>query len=89
MIASRCEVSMPRYFFHFNDGKRTFTDSTGSELVGIVAARNHACEQIRDMLSAKNGRSLQDWTDWKTIISDANGRTISEVGFDLVHRSSN
>ena len=44
---------MPRYFFHFNDGKRTFTDSTGSELVGIVAARNHACEQIRDMLSAK------------------------------------
>jgi hypothetical protein len=75
--------------FHFNDGKRTFTDSTGIELTGIVAARHHACAQIRDMLSAKTGRPLQDWTDWKTIISDANGKTIYEVGFDLIPRSSN
>jgi len=38
-ISSRYEVPMPRYFFHFNDEKRPFTDAAGVELNGIAAAR--------------------------------------------------
>ena len=29
---------MPRYFFHFTNGRQTFTDSTGVELPGVAAA---------------------------------------------------
>jgi hypothetical protein len=74
---------MPRYYFHFSDGKRTFTDSTGIKLTGIAAARSQATAQIRDMLSALSGRTLQDWSGWKVIVYDTNGKTVFEIGFDL------
>jgi hypothetical protein len=35
-ISSRYEAPMPRYFFHFSDGKHTFTDAAGVELNGIT-----------------------------------------------------
>jgi len=31
---------MPRYFFHFTDGREQFTDSTGVELSGIGAMQH-------------------------------------------------
>jgi hypothetical protein len=74
---------MPRYFFHFSDGKRTFTDSIGVELTGIAAAHLQAAEQIRGMRSALTERALQDWSGWKMIGVDAEGKTVFEVGFDL------
>jgi Domain of unknown function (DUF6894) len=75
--------AMPRYFFHFSDGKRTFTDSTGIEFTGIAAARAHATEQIREMKIALSERALQNWSGWKMIIVNADGKTIFEIGFDL------
>ena len=78
---------MPRYFFHFSDGKHTFTDATGVELNGIAAARAHATVQIREMRGAQSERSLQNWATWKMIVIDAKGKTLFEVGFDLSIRS--
>jgi hypothetical protein len=40
---------MPRYYFHFSDGKRIFTDSIGVELTGIAAARSQVTAQIHEM----------------------------------------
>lgn len=78
---------MPRYFFHFSDGKHTFTDAAGVELNGIAAARAHATAQIREMRGAQSEFALQNWATWKMIVVDAKGKTIVEVGFDLSTRS--
>jgi hypothetical protein len=51
---------MPRYYFHFSDGKRTFTDSIGVELTGIAAARSQVTAQIHEMRGALSERTLQD-----------------------------
>ena len=78
---------MPRYFFHFSDGKHTFTDSTGIELNGIAAARAHATNHIRDMRTAVPDGRLQDWSGWKMIVIDEKGKTIFKIGFDITPRS--
>jgi hypothetical protein len=86
-ISSRYEAPMPRYFFHFSDGKRTFTDAHGVELTGIAAARAQAVAQIREMRGAQSQRALQNWAAWKMIVVDTKGKTLFEVGFDLSTRS--
>jgi hypothetical protein len=80
---------MPHYFFHFSDGKRTFTDSIGVELTGIVAARSQVIAQIREMRGALSDRTLQDWSGWKMIVVDAKGKTVFETSFDLTPRPLN
>ena len=80
---------MPRYYFHFSDGKRTFTDSIGVELTGIAAARSQVTAQIREMRGALSKRTLQDWSGWKMIVIDTKGKTVLEVGFDLNPRPLN
>jgi hypothetical protein len=40
---------VPRYYFHFSDGKRQFTDSSGVEFSGIAAARANATKQVREI----------------------------------------
>ncbi len=80
---------MPRYFFYFSDGKRTFTDSTGIELTGTAAARAHATIQIREMRTSLQNARLQDWANWKMIVFDAKGKTVVEVGFDLIPKTLN
>ena len=78
---------MPRYFFHFSDGKHTFTDAAGVELNGIAAAKAHAIAQIRDMRDAQSEHAIQNWAAYTMLVVDAKGKTISEVGFDLGTRS--
>lgn len=74
---------MPRYFFHFSDGKRQFTDTAGIELSGLAAARAHAMVQVRDLRAALCEPRIQEWAGWKMIVVDANGKVVSEIGFDL------
>ena len=73
--------AMPRYYFHFSDGKRTFTDSTGIELTGIAAARSQVTAQMRDMQSGLSEHTLQEWSGWTMIVVDEKGKTVLEVGF--------
>ncbi len=80
---------MSRYFFHFSDGKRTFTDNTGTELAGLGDARKHAVSQVRELKGAISEQKIQNWVGWKMIVVDANGKTVLNVGFDLTPRPSN
>lgn len=76
-------VAMPRYYFHFSDGKRTFTDDIGVELAGIALARARAAVQIREMRGVLSEQSIQDWQNWKMIVVDDGGKTVFEIGFNL------
>lgn len=78
---SRTEWGMPRYFFHFSHGKRTFTDADGVELANVAAARKVARDQIRTMRA--DMREIQDWSGWQLIAVDMNGKRLFEVRFDL------
>jgi hypothetical protein len=77
---------MPRYFFHFNDGKRTFTDTIGVELDGMANARKNAIAQIREMKSAGE---IQDWSGWKMAVINIDGKIVFEIDFALSSRSMN
>ena len=73
---------MARYFFHFTDGFRRFTDGTGTELQGVAAVRQHAANQVRELRDAMMSEmSIQDWSDWKVIAVDSAGKTVFEIGF--------
>jgi hypothetical protein len=74
---------MARYYFHFSDGERTFTDSIGAELPGIAAARSQVVTQIREMRGTLSERTLQDWSGWTMTIVDEKGKNRFRIGFDL------
>jgi hypothetical protein len=74
---------VPRYFFHFSDGNSQFTDSSGHELSGMAAARDHATEQVRELKAAMSDPHIPDFSGWTMTVADANGKTVFEIGFDL------
>jgi hypothetical protein len=75
-----------RYFFHFSDGKRQFTDGTGHELSGMRAARAHATQQVRELKAAMCDPHIQDLSGWTMTVVDASGKTVFVLGFDLKPR---
>lgn len=74
---------MPRYFFHFSDGKRQFADSTGCDLTGLQAARAYATTQVRDLKAAMCAPHIVDLSGWTMTVTDAQGRQVFLLGFDL------
>ncbi|MDP2298691.1 MAG: hypothetical protein Q8M24_24910 [Pseudolabrys sp.] len=74
---------MPRYFFHFSDGKRQFSDSSGVELSGMQAARLHATKHIRELKEAMCHPAIQDLSAWTMSVTDAQGRIVCHLSFDL------
>ena len=74
---------MPRYFFHFSDGKRRFSDTTGRELSGMAAARAQAVEQVRDLKAAMCDPGIQDLSGWTMTVVDGGDRTVFELPFDM------
>lgn len=74
---------MPRFYFHFSDGKRQFTDSVGFELSGLAAARKHASEQVRELKAVMCAPHIQDLSGWSLSVTDIKGDTVVELGFDL------
>ena len=74
---------MPRYFFHFSDGRHHFTDAGGHELPGIGAARAHAKQQVQEISAAMCHPQIQDLSAWSLTAVDAEGRTVCELAFDL------
>jgi hypothetical protein len=62
---------MPRYYFHPQDDE-TMTNSDGTELVDLSAARVHAAGVARELTSS--GRILkQDWSEWTLSVRDELG----------------
>jgi hypothetical protein len=74
--------AVPRRYFHFSDGKRTFSDAHGVELTGITAARENAKSQIRELKGSLSERTVQSWSGWKMFVTNDNGQTVFEIGFD-------
>jgi len=74
---------VPRYYFHFSDGKRQFTDAVGFELGGIAAARMHAKQQVHEIKAAMCHPQIQDLSGWSLTAVDADGRTVCDLDFSL------
>ena len=73
---------MPRYYFHFSDGKRQFTDSSGVELSGMAAARANAAKQVRELRVAMCHPHIQDLSGWSMTVMDAKKIPVFTIGFD-------
>jgi hypothetical protein len=74
---------VPRYFFHFSDGKRRFSDALGQELSGMSAARAHALLQVRDLKAAMCDPGIQDLSGWSMTVVNADDTVVFETSFDL------
>jgi hypothetical protein len=74
---------VPRYYFHFSDGERQFTDVEGRELRGVGAARRHAVQHVRELKAAMCHSQIPDLSGWTVTVADAKGRTVFEIGLDL------
>jgi hypothetical protein len=81
--ALRLGSGMPKYFFHFSDGQRQFTDDAGQDLSGIAAARDYATDHVREIKTAMSDTQIHDFSDWSMTVVDDLGRTVFEIGFDL------
>ena len=74
---------VPRYFFHFSDGIRRFSDAKGVELNGMASARAHAIRQVRDLKAAMCDPHIQDLSGWSMTVVDTDDHIIFETGFNL------
>lgn len=74
---------MPRFYFHFSDGKRLFSDTTGHELSGLQAARAQATRQVREIKAALCNSAIQDLSGFTMTVTDDRGRSVFMLGFDL------
>ena len=81
-VALRGEGELPRYFFHFSDGSRQFTDGSGHELSGLAAAREHAAEHVREIKTAVSDPEILDFTGWTMTVVDVAGKAVFEISFD-------
>ena len=79
-------TTVPRYFFHFSDGERQFSDDQGHELAGLRAAREHATRQVRELKAAMSEPAIQDLSAWSMSVADAKGAIVFVIGFDLKPR---
>jgi hypothetical protein len=77
---------VPRYYFHFTDGERQFSDDEGHELAGLGAARAHATEHVRELKAAMCAPAIRDLSGWSMTVTDARGRAVFVLGFDLKPR---
>jgi hypothetical protein len=73
---------VPRYYFHFSDGKRQFTDSSGVELSGIAAARANATKQVCEIKAAMCHPQIQDLSAWSMTVLDAKKNPVFTIAFD-------
>lgn len=75
---------MPKFYFHFSDGQRTFSDTLGVDLTGLAALRREAVRQIRDMKATQlESGAHGSWPDWTMTAVDARGTPVLHMGFDL------
>jgi len=78
---------VPRFYFHFSDGKHRFSDTAGSDLVGLQAARAHATAQVRELKAAFCASAIRDLSGYTMTVTDDRGRTVFVLGFDLKPRA--
>lgn len=67
---------MPRYFFHFSDGRRLFTDRVGSEFRSLLDVRKNAKADARNLREALNREPIKELLNYKVVVSDQVGRIV-------------
>jgi hypothetical protein len=70
-------VTVPRYFFNLNDGRRIVPDLEGTELPCDDSARAHGCHVVREL--ARNRERTT--TSWRLVVCDAQGTPCFELPF--------
>lgn len=63
---------MPRYYFHLCDDE-TLTDSDGTDLADVSAARDHAAGVARELTFNSAGMMDQAWSAWTMRVHDDQG----------------
>ena len=74
--------AVPRYYFHFSDGKRQFSDNAGLELRGMAEARKTAARQVRELKLAVCHPNVQDLSAWSMTVVDSRHKPVFSVGFE-------
>jgi hypothetical protein len=72
------EITMPKFYFHFQEGGRTVADEEGSEFSDLDAAREEAIQTARDLLSQAIRFGTAEVPD-ALVITDRAGRTLDAV----------
>jgi len=49
----------------------------------MAAARRHAAQQVRDLKAAMCAPVIQDLSGWSMTVTDAAGRTVLDLDFEL------
>ena len=78
---------MPRYFFnirHRAGPKGLAVDEEGDELPDVNAAREHALNAARDLITRHQMSMIRDWFVCSFEISDEEGRHVMTVPFSEV-----
>ena len=63
-------------------------DSDGHEFGGLRAARAHAAIALREAKAALCEKEVRDLSGWSMRVTDARGRTVFTLGFDLRERET-
>jgi hypothetical protein len=72
------EITMPKFYFHFQEGGRTVADEEGSEFPDLAAARDEAIRTARDLLSQAIRFGTAEVPD-ALVIADRAGQTLDTV----------
>ena len=78
-VVSPLVVTMPRYFFHIQDGQ-SLSDQDGVELRGIDEVRNQAVVAAGEALRDQGGK-FWNHGQWLMQVVDENGETVCRLRF--------
>jgi hypothetical protein len=63
---------MPMYYFDLRDDE-TITDTDGTDLADVAAARDHAAVVARELTMNSHGFLDERWTEWTMSVHDSTG----------------
>jgi hypothetical protein len=73
------EHTVPRYFFHINDGEDS-PDTEGTDLADERAAHAQALATAGAILKEK-GEESWDGSEWRMIVTDETGHVVCDLHF--------
>jgi hypothetical protein len=72
---------MPRYYFNFVHGKRTYKDENGKEYSDITSVNTEASAAARRLMKRSSPRSRPNWSNWIVLVLDAKGEEVMRTAF--------
>ena len=75
---------MPMYYFHLYDDVEVLDDD-GTDLINLVAARDHAAGVARELTFNSVGLMDQNWSSWTMRVHDAEGSELFSLAMSDFH----